>query len=279
MATRWLFGTHEDELPPSPDLEDAAGDDVIPEQLPSILGQRACITYYVDGAREPTTVATSDAAVPAEPRCYRDAYPVFLLLDMTKGCGGKIWPAAEVLGAYIASMPMRYAPGSADLALARHPWRGKRIVELGSGTGLIGFLVAKIGCGCTTWITDQSPMLPLMHENHALNGDMSDACHVAELDWGHPVAEEMQHPDVILLADCVYRESAFQPLVDTLCELATPATEILFCYHKRRKADKRFFALLKPHFLYTHVEDDDPARRAAYNRNGTFLMRFCKRSP
>ena len=63
MATRWLFGTHEDELPPSPDLEDAAGDDVIPEQLPSILGQRACITYYVDGAREPTTVATSDAAV------------------------------------------------------------------------------------------------------------------------------------------------------------------------------------------------------------------------
>lgn len=32
--------------------------------------------------------------------------------------------------------------------------------------------------------------------------------------------------------------------------------------------------MLKKHFTYTHVEDDDPARRQAYNRAGTSLMRI-----
>lgn len=32
--------------------------------------------------------------------------------------------------------------------------------------------------------------------------------------------------------------------------------------------------MLKKHFAYTHVEDDDPARRTAYNRDGTSLMRM-----
>ncbi|KOS16129.1 hypothetical protein Malapachy_3189 [Malassezia pachydermatis] len=175
-------------------------------------------------------------------------------------------------------MPSRYAPDASDLALTQHPWRGKTIVELGSGTGLIGFLVAKLGVGCTTWITDQIPMLPLMEENAALNPDMVDPCHVAELNWGEPVpADVPAKPDVILMADCVYREEAFQPLVDTLCMMATATTEILFCYHKRRRADKRFFGLLKKHFHYDNVSDDNEVRRKAYQTSGTFLMRFTKR--
>lgn len=279
MATRWLFGTDEDELPPSPDLEPT--DDVVPEQLPSLLGEKACIVYYTDGAREPTTTTGSESseALKALSPSQAKSYPIYLNLDMSSGCGGKIWPAAEVLGAYIASMPSRYAPDAQDLALARHPWCGKSIVELGSGTGLIGFLVAKLGIGCTTWITDQVPMLPLMAENAQLNPDMIDACHVAELNWGEPLPPDVPaHPDVLLMADCVYREEAFQPLVDTLVAMSTPTTEILFCYHKRRRADKRFFTLLRRHFDQEDVKDDDPVRTEAYRRSNTFLMRFHKRA-
>ncbi|WFD02731.1 Protein-lysine N-methyltransferase efm6 [Malassezia obtusa] len=273
MDAPWLFGRADDSPPPSPDLEPAQGDELIPEQIPSILGQRAVITYFCDGARAPvTTVERQDAPLPpARP----DAYAICLTLDMTSGCGGTIWPAAEVLGAYIASMMTR-----THTTPDTHPWRGKTIVELGSGTGLIGFLVAQIGCGATTWITDQVPMLPLMDSNTQLNKErMVDACHVAELNWGEPIPHGVPaKPDVLLLADCVYREEAFQPLVDTMVELATPQTEILFSYHKRRRADKRFFAMLKKHFTYTHVEDDDPVRRQAYNREGTSLMRIHRRS-
>ncbi|WFD27466.1 Protein-lysine N-methyltransferase efm6 [Malassezia nana] len=272
MATRWLFGTQEDELPPSPDLEPT--EDVVPEQLPSILGEKTCIVYYTDATRAPTIVEKG-AAPPSPPH----AYPIYLNLDMSSGCGGKIWPAAEVLGAYIASMPSRYAPDAPDLALERHPWRGKTLVELGSGTGLTGFLIAKLGIGCTTWITDQAPMLPLMAENAQLNPDMIDPCHVAELNWGEPVPDSVPaQPDVLLLADCVYREEAFQPLVDTLAAMSTPTTEILFCYHKRRRADKRFFSMLRRYFEQEDVADDDPARTEAYRRSGTFLMRFHKRA-
>jgi len=279
MATRWLFGTDDDELPPSPDLNPT--DDVVPDQLPSLLGEKACIVYYTDGAREPTTTTGSACAAPVAPRPPSQArdYPIYLNLDMSSGCGGKIWPAAEMLGAYIASMPSRYAPDASDLALERHPWRGKTIVELGSGTGLIGFLVAKLGIGCTTWITDQIPMLPLMAENAQLNPDMIDECHVAELNWGEPLPSDVPvHPDVILLADCVYREEAFQPLVDTLVAMSKPTTEILFCYHKRRRADKRFFAMMRRHFEQKDVADYDAARTEAYRRSGTFLMRFHKRA-
>lgn len=177
MDAPWLFGRADDSPPPSPDLEPAQGDELIPEQIPSILGQRAVITYFCDGARAPvTTVERQDAPLPpARP----DAYAICLTLDMTSGCGGTIWPAAEVLGAYIASMMTR-----THTTPDTHPWRGKTIVELGSGTGLIGFLVAQIGCGATTWITDQVPMLPLMDSNTQLNKErMVDACHVAELNW------------------------------------------------------------------------------------------------
>lgn len=70
---------------------------------------------------------------------------IALLLDVTNGCGGKIWPAAQVLGAYIT--------GRKDELATR--WKGKTIVELGSGTGLVGFVVAKMGLGAETWVTDQ----------------------------------------------------------------------------------------------------------------------------
>lgn len=281
-ATLWLFGTHEDDVPITPPLEET--EDIVPDQIPSILDQRARIVYSSEPNVEPRveieeeSVMTS-AIVPKadDPASKPHEYPIYLKMDMTSGCGGKIWPAAEVLGAYIASMPSRYAPDAPDLALAQHPWHGKTVVELGSGTGLIGFLVAKLGVGCTTWITDQVPMLPLMEENAALNPDMIDVCHVAELNWGERVPDGIpSKPDVVLLADCVYREEAFQPLVDTLCMLSSPNTEILFCYHKRRRADKRFFTMLKRHFKYRHVDDDDTQRRRAYQTNGTFLMRFTK---
>ena len=72
---------------------------------------------------------------------------------------------------------------------------------------------------------------------------------------------ELQRPDIVLAADCVYFEPAFPLLVSTLAALVPlppdPAPEVLFCYKKRRKADKRFFALLKKHFTWNIVRDGE----------------------
>lgn len=276
--------------PSSGDIRDLPSDtnySVVPQQIESIIDKRTTIRYYADLSRRPTLL---DEPTEEEARCW----DVQLKLDMTTGCGGKIWPAAEVLGAYIAgrysSSPSSPAKGNGDFKNYNFDWRGKRIIELGSGTGLVGYLVHAFHLpGCQVWVTDQDVMLPLMRENLALNFPLSPNstsstpssddgfCKVDELNWGEPLPPSIPPPDVLLLADCVYLESAFQPLIDTMVELSRPDTEILFCYQKRRKADKRFFALLKRQFVFEDVKDDDEARMEEYRRQGTQLLRIRKK--
>jgi hypothetical protein len=54
--------------------------------------------------------------------------PIRLHEDLSKGCGGQIWPAGETLARYLLR---RYGKGNNGL-------QGKRIVELGAGGGLVG---------------------------------------------------------------------------------------------------------------------------------------------
>lgn len=120
-------------------------------------------------------------------------------------------------------------------------------------------------------------MLSLMSRNLSLNApSLLDPCHIAELNWGIlPLPTTVpSKPDVLLLADCVYLEVAFQPLVDTMVAMSTKETEILFCYMKRRKADKRFFTLLRKRFEFVDVEDDDEVRTEAYRRQGLRFYRI-----
>jgi protein N-lysine methyltransferase METTL21A len=55
----------------------------------------------------------------------------------------------------------------------------------------------------------------------------------------------------------VYLEAAFPLLVSTLVALVPSpperAPEVLLSYKKRRKADKRFFAMLKTHFTWSFL--------------------------
>lgn len=74
-----------------------------------------------------------------------------------------------------------------------------------------------------------------MRQNVSLN-DLDTSVTTAELNWGQPIVSPVpQKPDIILAADCVYFEPAFPLLVQTLVELSTPETDILFAYKKRRK--------------------------------------------
>ena len=287
------------------DLPSATDYSIVPQQSESIIDRRTTIRYYRHLARRPELLQDSPPAHSATQAQgeQREYWDVHLKLDMSTGCGGKIWPAAEVLGAYIAakyststaSPPLEAQGLTANTGYNKHhfDWRHKTIVELGSGTGLVGYLVHALSLdGCRIYVTDQEAMLALMRENLHLNFPPSSASasaslssssegfvRVAELDWAVEPDEMFTKPmpDVLLLADCVYLEAAFQPLIDTMAALSTPETEILFCYQKRRKADKRFFALLKKRFVFQDVADDDPARASEYRRQGTQLLRIRKK--
>ncbi|KAF8165063.1 putative methyltransferase-domain-containing protein [Crassisporium funariophilum] len=184
---------------------------------------------------------------------------ISLVVDASPGCGGLAWPAGQILASYIVQKGPQYI-------------KDRNILELGSGTGLVGIVVGVLGAE-NMCITDQAPLLPIMHRNVSLNR-LESRVTVAELNWGCPLPTSIKRPDLILAADCVYFEPAFPLLVQTLSDLAGPTTEILFSYKKRRKADKRFFSLLKKKFTWTEVADDP--NRQIYNREAITLIRLSK---
>ncbi|KAG2345145.1 hypothetical protein BDR05DRAFT_909262 [Suillus weaverae] len=211
---------------------------VVPSQPRSILGETIRLTFPVDSP----------------------LVSISLKVDASHGCGGIAWPAGEVLSNYIASRGVGYL-------------QGKKIVELGSGTGLVGLVAGALGG--TVWITDQAPLLGIMQQNVTLN-NLQSCVSVRELNWGAALPSDIPPPDLILAADCVYFEPAFPLLVQTLSEMAVSgSTDILFCYKKRRKADKRFFTMLKKKFSWEEVEDDP--NRENYNREAISLLTLTMR--
>jgi predicted nicotinamide N-methyase len=89
-----------------------------------------------------------------------------LSVDAGPGCGGIAWPAGEVLASYISRR------GST--------LEGLNVLELGSGTGLVGLVAGYLGA--RVCITDQAPLIPIMERNISLNGLQSHVT-ATELDW------------------------------------------------------------------------------------------------
>ncbi|KAM0149863.1 hypothetical protein ACHAQE_000584 [Botrytis cinerea] len=192
--------------------------------------------------------------------------PLKLHEDLSKGCGGQLWPAGMVLAQHM----LRYHKD--DL-------RNAKILELGAGGGLVGLAVA-LACDLQhpLILSDMEVMYELMKQNIALN-EVSSKVEPLILNWGEPLPELVvkDKPDVILAADCVYFEPAFPLLLQTLEELLELSKDavIYFCFKKRRKADMQFMKKAKKKFLVEEIEDQD---KETFTREALFLYTF-KRKP
>lgn len=134
-----------------------------------------------------------------------------------------IWGAAPVLCKHFEDFP-------------EHHFQGKKVVEVGSGTGLVGIFVAQLGAKVT--LTDQRPALPLLAYNAKAN---NVECVVRELDWGEKPSINKEDVDVIICSDCIYDEDLVEILAKTIAALARPDTEIYVAYQHRRKAVQQQF--------------------------------------
>lgn len=61
--------------------------------------------------------------------------PILLSQDLKDGCGGKIWESANVMVNYVIWKNQQ---------LNGELFKDQKVVEVGSGTGLVGLAVAKI---------------------------------------------------------------------------------------------------------------------------------------
>lgn len=186
---------------------------------------------------------------------------ITLTEDSSGGCGGKAWEAAELLSSYLKHR------------IERDEFGYETVLELGSGTGFVGLCLAALSSAKIT-ITDLDIFVPLIQKNVELNltKEEMERVEAEKLHWGDPLSSSIVGKlpfDLVLIADCVYLESLFDILVQTLVDLtfptastketdlpATPKTEIWIAYKKRRKADKRFWTKLRKHFIIEELGGD-----------------------
>ncbi|TFY80064.1 hypothetical protein EWM64_g3949 [Hericium alpestre] len=143
------------------DIEDP--DVVVPFQPRSIQNEITDLVFTV-----PTAAPSNHNSHDIQYRTPASTIAIQLAVDASPGCGGIAWPAGEqILSSYIAQRGLNSLSGT-------------NVIELGSGTGLVGLVAARLGAH--VWITDQMPLVPFMQRNIALNG-LSNNVAALELNW------------------------------------------------------------------------------------------------
>uniref|UniRef100_A0A5S6QJ73 Methyltransferase small domain-containing protein n=1 Tax=Trichuris muris TaxID=70415 RepID=A0A5S6QJ73_TRIMR len=127
---------------------------------------------------------------------------------MEKDYGLHVWPCADVLSSYICTH--------------RELVFNKRVLELGSGPGLVSLVAASCGASYVTVsdrMGDQS-IQEMVQQNCAMNG-LAARCTFVPLTWGRIDANVSSLPpcDVIFLSDCFYDPSVFDSLQSILAFL------------------------------------------------------------
>ncbi|KAM3857205.1 protein N-lysine methyltransferase METTL21A [Diretmus argenteus] len=156
------------------------------------------------------------------------------------GVAAVVWDAAVVMCMY--------------LELGQVELKGKTVIELGAGTGLVGIVAALLGA--TVTITDREPALEFLAANVKANlpADRQGSVVVSELAWGEGLE---RYPaggfDLVLGADIVYLEDTFVPLLRTMEHLCSDASAVLLACKIRYERDTDFLSMLKQRFRVEEV--------------------------
>jgi predicted nicotinamide N-methyase len=139
----------------------------------------------------------------------------------------KIWPASVVLAGHLSCLPV--APG-------------QRILEIGSGLGVVGIIAACNGHDVT--LTDANPhALEFARANAHLNG--CTQLTVQRLDWQDPQPEG--EFDTIVGSEVVYKDQDIDRLLALFVNCLKPQGHIILVEEMRRTLDP-FFRHLDPHY-------------------------------
>ncbi|NWY89609.1 EFMT3 methyltransferase, partial [Loxia curvirostra] len=200
------------------------------------------------------------AVFPRDPALFAESFPErrrFRLcgrvLHIAEHHGPRLGPAGAV---WEAALSLCRFLGEQHLELA-----GRRVLELGAGTGIVGIFAAMLGAEVT--LTDRPPALPQLRENARLNfpGDAAGP-RVRALRWGRDQRRFPPKFHLILGSDIVYDPRAFAPLLGTLRHLLVPPAQALLSARLRggEAGAARFFRQLLPPFFGVRLLRREPER-------------------
>jgi predicted nicotinamide N-methyase len=152
-----------------------------------------------------------------------------------------VWPSAVILSDFIIA--------HANL------FKGKHILELGSGTGLSGLIAAVVGASSVT-LTDAAHATAVLQNcllNVQLNAHLFRECNVKVrgLSWGVFSGDVLfgmcdPPPDIIIAADCFYDSEDFDHVLATVAFfLRTNPAAVLYTTYHHRSANRCIMTLLK----------------------------------
>lgn len=201
----------------------------------------------------------------------------------SQGLSFQLWPAAITL-INLLDNHLRHPsiPSSPlyDLFKSLDNGRPLRILELGSGTGLVGIAAAAL-LGANVTATDLPHVLPNLHFNVEANSKILQVnggeVKVEALSWG--AAEHMEavgkEYDLILGTDVVYHDHLYAPLIETLkfFLLGNGENRVVFvmAHLKRWKKESGFFKKAKKFFDGQVIHTDPPFQGS---RVGVVVYKF-----
>ncbi|EQC28606.1 hypothetical protein SDRG_13685 [Saprolegnia diclina VS20] len=164
------------------------------------------------------------------------------------GIGGSLWTSGRLMVDYFSRN-----------GRARQQLQGASVLELGSGTGLVGLALACMGPASVVLTDLESHVAALQANIERNSARFSDETRVsvAALDWNTVSANDAMVPlDWIVGTDIAYMPEFYAPLLKTLQLMAGPNTRILVGLG-RHDTDMRFFRLLQDAgFSYYKVSDE-----------------------
>ncbi|XP_018417620.1 PREDICTED: protein-lysine methyltransferase METTL21B [Nanorana parkeri] len=173
-----------------------------------------------------------------------------LLITQHYGChlgvAAPVWDAALNLCSYFEKQKVNF--------------KGKNIIELGAGTGIVGILLSLLGGNVT--LTDLPHTLPQIEKNASANVPNGHPLKVCALSWGLDQTKFPQDYDFVIGADIVYLKETYDHLLQTLQHLCCPRTTIFLSSKMRTEhGTVDFFQdVLPKHFnvalVQRNVEDN-----------------------
>lgn len=147
---------------------------------------------------------------------------------------------------------------------------GKSIVEVGSGSGIVGSSLALLGARCV--LTDQAPVMDLLRVNlnQNLPGRLQEHVELKEFMWGSEISSLLSADsplDFVIGSDLIYAHEGIPPLVKSFEDFvfreqaappnnAPPRPAVYLAVIRRFKWEENFFKLMSERFHSERVHQE-----------------------